>query len=252
MRKRLILFLSLVCSSLILNGQVLLEESFDMGSLDESIWTYKLGNGCPELCGWGNNEPQLYTKEQLSVENGNLNITVDKRNGKYYSSRINTKDKFEFQYGTVEARAKVPRGKGLWPALWMLGSDIDTNRWPGCGEIDILEYVGREPGEVFTTLHIPASYGEKPQFTQKTRVDGLEDDFHIYKMTWTWEHITFYLDGEQLYRYQPEVKNDATWPFDKPFYLIVNMAIGGNFGGSDIDHSSLPATFEVDYIKVYK
>ena len=125
------MLLSLVYSALILNGQVLLEESFDMGSLDESIWTYKLGNGCPELCGWGNNEPQLYTREQLSIENGNLNITIDKRNGKYYSSRINTKDKFEFQYGTVEARAKVPRGKGLWPALWMLGSDIDTNRWPG-------------------------------------------------------------------------------------------------------------------------
>ena len=138
------------------------------------------------------------------------------------------------------------------PTSRLSTNDIDTNTWPGCGEIDILEYVGREPGEIFTTLHIPASYGSNPEFTKKTKIPNVEDEFHVYKMTWTEESISFFFEDQLFYEYNPEVKNDATWPFDKPFFLIVNMAIGGNFGGPVIDDSSLPATFAVDYIKVYQ
>ena len=246
----LLLCLSIGIGSM--SGQVLLEQDFNEGPLDPTIWNYREGNGCPQLCGWGNNEPQLYDKPSVAIADGQLQITTSIQGANYHSGRINTKGKFEFQYGTVEARAKVPRGTGLWPALWMLGNDIDTNTWPGCGEIDILEYVGREPGEIFTTLHIPASYGSNPEFTKKTKIPNVEDEFHVYKMTWTEESISFFFDDQLLYEYNPEVKNDATWPFDKPFFLIVNMAIGGNFGGPVIDDSSLPATFAVDYIKVYQ
>lgn len=157
----------------------------------------------------------------------------------------------EFQYGTVEVRAQLPRGHGLWPAIWMLGNDIDTNIWPGCGEIDIMEYVGREPHTIYTSLHTPASYGNTIN-SQKTRIENIEEGFHVYKAHWTNEAIAFYIDDAHVYTFSPSEKNDKTWPYDKPFYMLINMAIGGNFGGPDVDDSIFPQEFIVDYIKVYK
>jgi beta-glucanase (GH16 family) len=180
---------------------LIFEEQFDGTTLNEANWNYELGNGCPNICGWGNNERQIYTKENSSLRDGHLVITASKEDAVYKSTRITTKDKVEFQYGTIEVRAKLPLGHGLWPAIWMLGHDISDIGWPACGEIDIMEYVGRAPHEIHTT---------------------------------------------------PVIKNDKTWPFNKPFFIILNLAIGGNFGGPDVDDSIFPQEFIIDYVKVFK
>ncbi len=147
-------------------------EEFDGTELNEAFWNFEVGDGCPDLCGWGNAEPQVYTRENHRVKDGKLHITVRKDAGSYTSTRITTKNKVEFQYGRVEARAKIPRGKGVWPALWMLGSNIDEVGWPLCGEIDILEYVGREPQVVFNSLHTMDSHGNTIN-TRKTRIEDI-------------------------------------------------------------------------------
>lgn len=242
----IVLFVS--CGS---EAELVFEEQFNGPDLNESNWNFELGDGCPNLCGWGNNERQRYTKENISFRDGNLVITATKDSSLYRSSRLTTKAKIEIQYGIVEVRAKLPNGHGLWPAIWMLGNDIDTNTWPGCGEIDIMEYVGREPHTIYTSLHTPSSYGETIN-SQKTIDTNIEDGFHTYKVDWNEDRIAFYIDGEHVYDYSPETKNVETWPFDKPFYLLLNMAIGGNFGGPEVDDSIFPQEFVIDYVKIYK
>lgn len=226
------------------------EENFSGTELNSGKWQFELGDGCPDLCGWGNAEPQLYTRKNHRLENGNLIITVKKEDSSYTSTRITTKDKFEFKYGRVEARAKLPIGAGVWPAIWMLGSNIDEVKWPLSGEIDILEYVGREPHMIFNSLHTADSHGETIN-TKKTRIENIEEGFHVYAMNWTPEKIEFFVDGEKLYTFNPKERTEEVWPFDQPFYLLVNMAIGGGFGGPSIDDSILPQEFVVDYIRVY-
>tara|TARA_R110000868_G_scaffold137265_3_gene350763 strand:- start:3026 stop:3781 length:756 start_codon:yes stop_codon:yes gene_type:complete len=226
------------------------EESFSGKSLNEKVWNIELGNGCPN-CGWGNNERQLYTNENYELVNGNLIITAKKEGDKYTSTRITTKDKKEFQYGYFEARAKLPFGQGIWPAFWMLGSNIDEVGWPKSGEIDILEYVGKEPQMVFTTLHTQDSHGNSIN-SKKTKIEGIEDGFHRYGIDWTKDKMDFFVDGILIYTFQPQVKNENTWPFDKPFYFLVNLAIGGNFGGPEVDDTIFPQKFIIDYIKVYQ
>ena len=135
------------------------EENFNKSKIDESVWNYELGDGCPNLCGWGNNERQLYTKNNHQIKKGELIIEARKEGDKYTSTKITTKGKKEFLYGRIEARAKLPVGHGLWPAFWMLGANIDEVKWPKTGEIDILEYIGRDPGMVCTTLHTQDSHG---------------------------------------------------------------------------------------------
>ncbi|MBL7558649.1 glycoside hydrolase family 16 protein [Olleya sp. YSTF-M6] len=224
-------------------------EQFEGEQLNLDHWNYDLGDGCPNLCGWGNNERQVYTKQNVQVKDGKLFITATKDSTGYYSGKITTKDKIQFQYGTVEVRAKLALGKGLWPAFWMLGSDIDTNTWPACGEIDILEYVGKMPNQIHTTLHTPDSHGQSVN-TKISKIENIEEGFHNYKTKWTKDAITFYVDDVLVYTFSPEIKNDQTWPFDKPFYLILNLAIGGNFGGPEVDDSVFPEEFVIDYIKV--
>jgi beta-glucanase (GH16 family) len=229
---------------------LIFEEQFDDTTLNENHWNYELGNGCPNLCGWGNNERQFYTKENSSLQDGNLVIKATKEDSIYKSSRITTKDKIEFQYGTIEVRAKLPLGHGLWPAIWMLGHDISDIGWPACGEIDIMEYVGRAPHEIHTTLHTLDSYGKSVN-TKITTNTTIEEGFHVYKSNWTEDKIEFFIDNELVYTFSPEIKNDKTWPFNKPFFIILNLAIGGNFGGPDVDDSIFPQEFIIDYIKVF-
>ena len=211
--------------------RLIFSDEFNEDSLDLNSWSYDLGDGCPNLCGWGNNEWQSYTKKNVTTVNNQLVISATKQGDAYYSGRITSKDKFEFTYGTIEVKAQLPRGKGLWPAIWMLGHDIDTNTWPACGEIDIMEYVGKSPGQIHTTLHTPESYGQSFN-TKITNIDSIEEGFHVYKTKWDANQIQFYIDDLLVYTFSPEIKNDKTWPFDKPFYIILNLAIGGHFGGS--------------------
>ena len=233
------------------NSQVIFEENFEGEELNMEHWNYEEGDGCPDLCGWGNNELQIYDRNYVEVEDGNLVITAVKKGDKYFSGKINSKDKIEFKYGEIEVRAKVAEGKGLWPAVWMLGSDIDEVGWPASGEIDIMEYVGREPQKVFTSLHTPASHGNTVN-TKKVFIEDIEEGFHIYKAVWTEDFIEFFIDGNSIYKFIPKEYDDAHYPYRKPFYFLINMAVGGNFGGPDVDDAIFPKKFYVDYIKVTK
>ena len=232
------------------DSSILFTDDFENTFLDLNHWNYELGDGCPELCGWGNNEFQIYTKENVFIRDEKLVIKATKQDNKYYSGRITTKDKIEFQYGTVEVKAKLPTGTGVWPAIWMLGHDIDDIFWPLCGEIDIMEYVGKTPGKIHTTLHTKDSYGQSIN-TKVTTIENIEDGFHIYKMNWDENKIQFSVDDTIVYTFSPPNKNKINWPFDKPFYLILNLAIGGEFGGFEVDDNIFPQEFIVDYIKVY-
>lgn len=228
------------------------QEEFDSGTLNENVWNFELGDGCPNICGWGNNEKQIYTKNNHNFHNGNLVINVLKNNNDYYTStRITTAGKKEFQYGRMEVRAKIPTGKGIWPAFWMLGSNIKTVGWPKCGEIDILEYVGREPHKIFTSLHTQDSHGNTIN-TKKTQIDNIEEGFHLYAIDWTKDKIEFFVDNQSVYVFNPETKDENIWPFNQPFYFIINVAVGGNFGGHDIDTGIFPQEFWIDYIRVYQ
>lgn len=226
------------------------EDNFDGKILNEKHWNFELGDGCPN-CGWGNNERQLYTKENHQLINGNLVITAKKVGNNYSSTRITTKGKKEFRYGRFEARAKLPVGQGIWPAFWMLGGNIDSAKWPKCGEIDILEYVGREPDMVFTSLHTQDSHGNTIN-TKKTKFENIEEGFHIYAADWDQNRIAFYVDHQLVYTFAPDDKTEAVWPFNQPFYIIFNMAIGGNFGGPAVDDTIFPQEFIIDYVRVYQ
>ncbi len=253
MKKGLILLLlvSNFCISQNKERKLVWEENFNVKKLNETNWNFELGDGCPNLCGWGNNEKQIYTKTNHTFKKGKLILQAQKEGAIYTSTKITTKGKKEFQYGKIEVKAKLPTGNGLWPAFWMLGSSIQEEGWPKCGEIDILEYVGREPDIIFTTLHTQDSHGNSIN-TKKTKIENIEDGFHIYGIDWTAEKIEFFVDGNSVYTFNPKLKNKDTWPFDKKFYIILNLAIGGNFGGSVIDDSILPQKFIIDYIRVYQ
>ena len=227
------------------------EENFDGDTLDTDIWNFELGDGCDQgICGWGNQELQRYTDSNHSLSDGILTINIEKDNF-YTSTRITTKGKKEFQYGKVEARMKLPQGDGLWPAFWMLGNDIDDAGWPDCGEIDIMEYVGRMPGIVHHSLHTRSSHGATIN-TKKVIVANPEEEFHIYGMEWSSKAIDFYVDGELKYTYAPGTTNNDYWPFDKPFYFLLNAAVGGGFGGAVTTDEIFPQQFQIDYIKVYQ
>jgi beta-glucanase (GH16 family) len=226
------------------------EENFNGKTLNKENWNIEIGDGCPN-CGWGNNERQLYTDENHKLSKGKLVITAKKEGNKYTSTRITTKSKKEFQYGRFEARAKLPVGHGIWPAFWMLGSNISEVGWPKSGEIDILEYIGREPHMVFTTLHTQDSHGNSVN-TKKTNFPDIEKGFHIYALDWSKDKMDFFVDDVLVYTFNPMDKNENTWPFNQPFYFIINMAIGGNFGGPKVDDGIFPQKFYIDYVRVYQ
>ena len=230
-------------------------DEFDGSSLNPDKWGYEMGNGCPNLCGWGNGEAQYYTdrSDNIQVENGMLSLTAQReayKGSSFTSARILTKDKFEFTYGRVEVRAKLPQGKGVWPAIWMLGANIDEVGWPQCGEIDIMEHVGNQPDIVHGSIHNTSSSGNTIN-TRKRKISQLTDDFHVYEMIWEQDKIQFSVDGQVFYTYAPSVKNDRTWPFHKDQFLLMNVAVGGGFGGR-IDPNFQSGTMLIDYIRVYQ
>jgi len=216
------------------------------GSPDATKWNYELGGG-----GWGNNESQYYTNrpENVIVENGILKIKSKKEEymgSNYTSARILTKGKFSFQYGKVEIRAKQPAGGGTWPALWMLGANVDTAGWPECGEIDIMEYAGNRPNISTCALHHPGHFGATPDMGNTT-VSDAETQFHIYSLEWTPTEIKIFVDHQQFFTFV----NSSSVPFNQDFFLIFNCAIGGGYGGA-IDPNFTGSTFEIDYVRVYK
>jgi beta-glucanase (GH16 family) len=223
------------------------QDNFNGHSLDTSSWSNQVAKP-----GWVNNELQRYTNgENIEVKNGKLYIEARYKNNEYTSGRIISKGKRIFTYGIFEIKAMLPEGVGTWPALWMLGENDDKVGWPACGELDIMEHVGKHPGFIHSSIHNLSGYGSTP-YTGIVEIKQPFSKFHIYGMEWTKDFITFYVDGKEVYHYQPEIKTMKNWPFDNPFFLIFNVAIGGNWGGPEVDKNCFPTDMVVDWVKVYQ
>lgn len=230
------------------------------GSPDTTKWNYDLGDGCPYVCGWGNNEAQYYTQDLKNVrlENGLLIIEAhhDSLGGKAYTStRMVSKHKGDWLYGRIEVKAKLPKGKGTWPAIWMLSTDWKYGGWPASGEIDIMEHVGYDPGLIHGTIHTEAYNHIKGTQKEGTiTVADCMDTFHVYAIDWSENKIDFFVDDQLYHTVNREPKDDFNgWPFDQAFHLIMNIAVGGNWGGKEgIDDSIWPQRMEIDYVRVYQ
>lgn len=241
--------------TVITKTQLVMSEDFDeSGAPDPTMWRFDIGTGNN---GWGNNELQYYTDrtQNIKVEDGMLKITALKESfmgSSYTSARILTKGKFEQKYGRIEARIKLPIGKGLWPAFWMLGANSDTQTWPQCGEIDIMEYLGSKPTSVFGSVHGPGYSGSNAISKDYTLTnDRFDNGFHVFGIEWDENYINYYVDNV-LYNQITPADVPGEWVFNQPFYIILNMAVGGNFPGRPNSETRFPQTMLVDYVRVYQ
>ncbi len=238
--------------------QLVWADEFNYEGLPDTLkWNYDTrGNSY----GWGNNEAQWYNvanPENTFVNNGNLKITAKNEpcSGKQYSSgRITTKGKGDWKYCKVEVRAKLPVGKGTWPAIWMLSSAGTYGSWPKSGEIDIMEHVGYDPDLIHSTVHTEKyNHVKGTQVGKAVELKTSSTQFHIYTTEWDENEIRSYLDGKLYFSFQKENSGFGAWPFDQDFHLILNLAIGGGWGGRQgIDNSIFPHTFEIDYVRVFQ
>ena len=235
------------------------EDDFTDPVLDDDKWTATIGDGCPDFCGFGNNELQYYSDQEknLRIEDGKLIIQALKDtlgNGGYSSAKIVTKGKGDWKYGKVLVRAKVPYGRGTWPAIWMLPTMDGERKWPLDGEIDIMEHVGYNQGMIYGTIH-SKKYNHLIG-TQKVDSIALPDahgTFHDYGLEWTEESMTWSIDSEPYYTIHKGDEGYEGWPFDQPFHLIFNLAVGGNWGGKyGVEDSIWPQTLEIDFVKIYQ
>ncbi len=240
--------------------QIIWSDEFDGTAVDQSKWSFQIGNGCeegPDLCGWGNNELQYYKEENAVVGGGTLKIiakeeTVD--DNQYTSARIRTIDKGDFQFGRIEARMKLPVGKGIWPAFWMLPTDEVFGGWPQSGEIDIMEYIGQEPEEIFGTIHFGDPFpNNRFQGNDFLLNDGssFNEDFHVFAIEWEANEIRWLIDGFEYSKKRPSDIAPDNWPFNERFHMILNMAVGGNLPGPPDGSTVFPQTIEIDYVRVY-
>ena len=238
--------------------RVVWHDEFDQdGSPDSSKWDYDLGDGCPQLCGWGNNELQTYTalSKNVRVENGKLIIEANKDDQlNYNSARLVTRGKSAWKYGRIEVSAKMPKGRGTWSAIWMLPVENKYGIWPKSGEIDIAEHVGFDHGKIHGTVHteafnhmIDTHKGKSIEITQ------VDEKFHTYAIEWDLEGISFFMDDKKYNYFSNTTQGYKEWPFDEPFYLVINLAVGGNWGGKHgVDDAIWPQRMEVDYVRVYQ
>jgi beta-glucanase (GH16 family) len=272
MRVRIFLIICIAAISILLTSNLLLKENgvaenkliwseeFDYKGLPDSTkWSYDVGDGCPKLCGWGNNELQYYTEKNLDnarVENGILTIEAHKQtmgSKGYTSARLVGKNKADFKYAKIDIRAKVTGGLGAWSAIWMLPTHNTYGNWPKSGEIDIMEHVGFERDSIFGPPHTEAFNGMI--FTQKSggiEILDSEDEYYTYTIDWKEDRIDWYVNEHHYHTFHKAKDHFAYWPFDQKFHLILNLAIGGNWGGKHgVDASIWPRTMEIDYIRVY-
>lgn len=228
-------------------------DEFDTdGQPDAAKWNYDIGTGNN---GWGNGEVQYYTDrpENVTVSDGTLKITAKKEDysgASYTSARMKTQGLYGFTYGRVDVRAKLTTGGGTWPAIWSLGSNFETVGWPTCGEIDIMEYVGNNPGVVQSALHTTSSSGATVNH-KSTNISNESTEFHVYSVNWSPNEIAFLVDDEVFYKYNPSDKDAANWPFTEDQFLILNVAMGGALGGA-VDPNFVESSMEIDYVRVYQ
>ncbi|MEM1001321.1 MAG: glycoside hydrolase family 16 protein [Bacteroidota bacterium] len=254
-------------------NNLVMQDEFDVdGAPNPTMWTYDIGDGTAQgMPGWGNNELQYYTDrpENVKVENGMLVLTAREElfeGSNYTSARITTQNLLEQQYGRFEARIRLPWGKGLWPAFWLLGNDCDQNPWPNCGEIDVMEFLGDEPTVVFGRVHGPG-YNAGDSVSKEYQLDGgrFDNEFHVFGVEWSPNIINFYVDDVLYQSITPQsiaedaedsisnsiLENAGEWVFNRPFYIILNIAVGGNLPGAPNEQTEFPQRMLVDYIRVY-
>ena len=231
-------------------------DEFSGSTLDANVWNYEIGNGSG---GWGNNELEYYTNSPKNsfVSNGNLIIEARKESiggFNYSSARLTTQNKKTFTYGRIDIRAKLPKGKGIWPALWMLGSNISSVGWPASGEIDIMELLGHEITKSYGTLHYGAStatHGSKGNsYTLGT--GSFYDQFHVFSMEWKQDQIKIFVDNNLFLSVNKADLGTAPYPFNAPFFFIFNVAVGGNWPGSPDATTTYPQRMIVDYVRVFQ
>jgi len=229
------------------------DEFLENGLPDPDKWTYEVGY-------IRNNEKQYYTEarsENVRVEDGKLIIEAIREPYEgfdYTSGSINTRDSATWTYGRFEVRAKLPTGTGTWPAIWMLGANISEVGWPACGEIDIMENVGFDPYRIHGYVHTEAyNHTRGTQKGSSLELEAPYDNYHVYAIEWFEDRIDFYIDNEHYFSFENEGGGYDVWPFDKPHFLLLNLAIGGNWGGQEgIDDSIFPQKYKVDYVRVYQ
>ena len=234
---------------------------------DPAIWTHEIGDGpATTSAGWGNLELQYYTDstDNAALDGaGNLVITACEANAAqglrcyygpcaYTSARLITARTVELTYGRVETRIKVPRGAGIWPAFWMLGADIDRVSWPEAGEIDVMEQVGRQPRRVFGTLHGPGYSGGEAFGNTYDLAEDVANHFHTFAVEWQPDRIVWYVDDVRYHEATPADVEPNPWVFNHPFFLLLNLAVGGRFGGEVSRDTTFPQTMTVDYVRVYQ
>jgi beta-glucanase (GH16 family) len=237
-------------------------DEFDYSGLpDPEKWSYDVGTGED---GWGNQELQYYTEKRLKnarVEGGKLIIEAHQEkmeSGEYTSARLVTKGKASWTYGRFEIRAKLPDGVGTWPAIWTLPVDWNLGRgiWPDVGELDIMEHVGYETGIIHATAHSKAyhyQWQSEAQRTASVTVENVESEFHTYGMEWEADEVRWYVDGEEFYKYTNEGSGWEAWPYNRDFYLLLNLAVGGAWGGvKGIDGDAFPQRMEIEFVRVYQ
>jgi beta-glucanase (GH16 family) len=227
-------------------------DEFEGISIDKSNWTFDLGAG-----GWGNGEAENYTArpENARLESGNLVIEArqEKYQGAYYTSaRLKTQGLQSFQYGRVEARLRVPSGAGLWPAFWMLGAEFNGSNWPDCGEIDIMEYIGKEPDLIMGTLHGPGYSGALGLSKWNRQKYNIADEYHTYAVEWQADQISWFYDGEKYHTVTRSDVGERKWVGDRPYFIILNLAVGGQLPGMVSPKTVFPAQLLIDYVRVFQ
>jgi len=234
------------------NTQLVWSDEFETpGSPSDAKWTYDIGTNN----GWGNGESQHYTsrEDNVVIEDGILKIKAKRENfegSNYTSARIKTQNRYDFTYGKVEVRAKLPSSAGTWPAIWMLGTNITSVGWPNCGEIDIMEQKGWDKSKVSAALHNQSSFGNTVNY-REVSVPNSTSSFHVYSVNWTPDEISFAIDNDVYYTYSPSSQTQANWPYDSPQFIILNVAMGGSLGG-DIPNNFSESIMEIDYVRVYR
>lgn len=228
-------------------------DEFDGGQLSSAIWSFENGDGCPSICGWGNNELEYYRPENLFFQDGKMIIEAKKESfgGKEYtSSKILTRGKKYGKFGRIDVRAILPKGKGIWPAFWLLPQHNVFGGWPRSGEIDLMEMVGHEPNKSHGTIH----YGPGPGSTQITRSYTLpagifNDEFHVFSLEWSQDQLKWFIDGNLFSTVNKADLGSANYPFNEEFFFIINLAVGGNWPGNPDASTYFPQWLIVDYVR---
>ncbi len=229
------------------------QDEFNGAALDPNAWTFEIG-----ASGWGNNELQYYRPENTFFSDGKLIIEARKENfssAAYTSSRIITKGKKEFKFGRIDIRAALPQGQGIWPALWMLGGNINTVNWPSCGEIDIMELIGNQPNRVYGTAHYGSSTNQHLEKSNSKALSGTakySDEFHVFSIIWEQDKIQWLIDDVKFHEITATLLAPSPYPFNQNFFFIFNVAVGGNWPGSPDATTNFPQRMIVDYVRVFQ